>query len=173
MTWPRRSRTWTTGSWWTNPSLTLGGIACSRGGYRLRAIGDSRRFTDRCRAASFTRVIQRGGLRSVLITRLKPRLGTRRERGASVYPKRSSGGKDPQPTVAGYSSRSLVDKLGIKPGTRIAILNAPRGYRTTLGKLPPGVIVGSRVRGSLPFIHFFVKSRDVLEAQLPVLLRGL
>ena len=109
----------------------------------------------------------------MLIARLKPRLGTCRERGASVYPQRSSGGKDPRPTVAGYSSRSLVDKLGIKPGTRIAILNAPRGYRTTLGKLPPGVIVGSRVRGSLPFIQFFVKSRDVLEAQLPVLLRGL
>lgn len=75
--------------------------------------------------------------------------------------------------MAGYSQRSLVDKLGIKPKTRIAIINAPRGYRTTLGKLPPGVTVGSALRGHVPLIQFFVTSRDVLEAQLPTLLRAL
>ena len=74
---------------------------------------------------------------------------------------------------AGYSPRSLVDKLGIKPGARIAIINAPRGYRATLGALPPGVMVGSTVRGQLPFIHVFVKSRQVLETKLPALLRAL
>jgi len=56
---------------------------------------------------------------------------------------------------AGYSQRSLVEKLGIKPHTRIAIVNAPRGYRNTLGKLPPGVTVAAAARGSLSFIHFF------------------
>ncbi|HKA57779.1 MAG TPA: DUF3052 domain-containing protein [Gemmatimonadales bacterium] len=66
-----------------------------------------------------------------------------------------------------------MDKLGIKPGTRIAIVNAPRGYRATLGKLPEGVIVSATARGSLPFIQFFVKDRGVLEAQLPALLQAL
>ena len=75
--------------------------------------------------------------------------------------------------MAGYSSRSLVDKLGIKPRTRIAILNPPRGFRATLGKLPAGVRVTSRVSGAYPFIHFFTPSRDVLETQLPGLLRAL
>jgi hypothetical protein len=74
---------------------------------------------------------------------------------------------------AGYSQRSLVDKLGIKPGMRIAILNAPRGYRTTLGKPPRGVTILSAPRGMLPFIHLFVVSRDVLESRLPALLRAL
>jgi hypothetical protein len=74
---------------------------------------------------------------------------------------------------AGYSQRSLVEKLGIKAGTRIAIINAPRGYRATLGKLPDGVTVIVKPRGPLPFIHFFTPSRDVLEAQLPGLLRAL
>jgi len=74
---------------------------------------------------------------------------------------------------AGYSQRPLVDKLGIKPNTRIAIINAPRGYRATLGKLPTGVTVGSAVRRSLPFIQCFVKSRDVLETRLPALARVL
>jgi len=75
--------------------------------------------------------------------------------------------------MAGYSGRPLVEKLGIKPNTRIAILNAPRGYRTTLGKLPPGVTVTSAARGVLPFIHFFTVDRAILERQLPALLRAL
>jgi len=74
---------------------------------------------------------------------------------------------------AGYSQRSLVDKLGIKPGARIAILHAPRGYRATLGKLPRGVTVTSAARGVLSFIQFFSVDRAILERQLPALLRAL
>jgi hypothetical protein len=75
--------------------------------------------------------------------------------------------------VAGYSGRSLVEKLGIKPRTRIAIINPPRGFRATLGKLPEGVTVASSLRGPLPFIHFFAVSRDVLASRLPALLHAL
>ena len=75
--------------------------------------------------------------------------------------------------MAGYSGRPLVDKLGIKPGTRIAILNAPRGYRATLGSLPPGVVVASAARGTFPFIQFFTRSRSLLETKLGMLLGAL
>jgi hypothetical protein len=75
--------------------------------------------------------------------------------------------------MAGYSHRSLVDKLGIKPGMRIAILNAPRGYRSLLGKLPAGVTVVPAVRGILGLIHFFTPNRVVIEKQIPALLRSL
>ena len=75
--------------------------------------------------------------------------------------------------MAGYSSRSLVEKLGIKPRTRIAIVNPPRGFRVTLGKLPAGVTVASRLVATYPFIHFFTRSRTVFEATLPALLRAL
>ena len=75
--------------------------------------------------------------------------------------------------MTGYSGRPLVDKLGIKPGTRIAILNAPRGYRATLGKLPAGVRVVAAARGVVSFIHLFVVSRAVLETRIPALLRAL
>src|SRR5881409_3354280 len=74
---------------------------------------------------------------------------------------------------AGYSQSSLVEKLGIKPGMRIAILHAPRGYRATLGKLPRGVTVTSVARGVLPLIHFFTTDRALLERQLSALLRAL
>ena len=73
----------------------------------------------------------------------------------------------------GYSGKNLVDKLGIKPGMRIAILGAPRGYRTTLGTLPPGVSVVAAPRGTLPFIHFFATQRSLLERRFPALKRAL
>jgi len=75
--------------------------------------------------------------------------------------------------VAGYSGRTLVEKLGIKPRTRIAIINPPRGFRATLGPLPAGVTVTSRVSGTYPFMHFFTRDRAVLEKQIPRLLRAL
>ena len=39
----------------------------------------------------------------------------------------------------------LVKKLLIKPGRRVAILNAPPGYRAELGTLPDGVTVIDRM----------------------------
>jgi len=75
--------------------------------------------------------------------------------------------------MVGYSPRSLVAKLGVKPHTRIAIVNAPRGYRATLGKLPAGVRVAVAARGSLPFIQFFTTSRRALEARFAGLVRAL
>jgi hypothetical protein len=75
--------------------------------------------------------------------------------------------------TAGYSGRSLVDKLGIKPGMRIAIVGAPSGFRATLGALPDGVAVTPRAHGVLPFIHFFTKRRSLLERRFPALKRAL
>ncbi len=69
--------------------------------------------------------------------------------------------------MAGYSSRSLVDKLGIKPGHRMAIQNAPSGYDKTLGVLPAGVTRSETLRGLLDFIQFFTKERRELDAALP------
>ena len=61
--------------------------------------------------------------------------------------------------MAGYSKRSLVDKLGVKSGHRACILNAPADYDQTLGSLPEGVTVATSLRGALDFIHFFTTSR--------------
>ena len=70
--------------------------------------------------------------------------------------------------MAGYSKRSLVDKLGIKDGAKIAILNAPRGYERTLGTLPQ-VSRKSRVAGRLDFVQFFTKERRALERRFAAL----
>ena len=75
--------------------------------------------------------------------------------------------------TAGYSPRTLVEKLGIKPHTRIALLNAPRGYGVTLRPLPPGLRVTASLRGTFPFIQFFTTSRRDLEQRFPALFRAL
>jgi hypothetical protein len=43
--------------------------------------------------------------------------------------------------VVGYSGTPLVQKLGIKSGLRIAVVNAPDGFARTLGELPEGVVL--------------------------------
>jgi len=75
--------------------------------------------------------------------------------------------------VAGYSRRSLVEKLGIKDGATIAILNAPRGYDRTLGRLPKQVDRGRAPTGPLDFIQFFTHEKQELERRFPVLVRAL
>ncbi len=66
--------------------------------------------------------------------------------------------------MAGYSGKPLVAKLGIKPDTRIAIVNAPKGYDRVLGTLPPG---------TLDFVQFFTDSKRELERRFPALERAL
>ena len=75
--------------------------------------------------------------------------------------------------MAGYSKRSLVEKVGIKEGFRVAILGGPPKYAHTLGKLPNGVKPASELRGTQDFIHFFTKSRRELEHTFPALKSGL
>lgn len=74
---------------------------------------------------------------------------------------------------SGYSKRPLVDKLGIRPDQRVAILNPPEGYDRTLGPLPDGVQRAASARGPLDFIQFFTVDRKELERRFPVLARAL
>jgi len=70
---------------------------------------------------------------------------------------------------AGRSEKSLVEKLGIREGSRIIILNPPEDYDNTLGKLPKGVFVAKTLKGPLDFIHFFTRERDELEREFSIL----
>jgi hypothetical protein len=75
--------------------------------------------------------------------------------------------------AAGYSKRSLVDKLGIKPGVPVTALAAPPTYPTLLGKLPAGASIHSRLPASSAFIHRFVRERAELASDFPRLARAL
>lgn len=75
--------------------------------------------------------------------------------------------------TAGYSKTPLIKKLGLKPGFKIIILNAPAGYNQTLGPLPDNVTVSDRLAGPLDFIHFFTRARVELEAEFARLKQAL
>jgi hypothetical protein len=64
---------------------------------------------------------------------------------------------------AGYSGTPLPRKLGIKEGSRVAVLGAPDGFAATLGPLPGGVVLRRRARGPLDVIVCFIRSRAELE----------
>ena len=69
------------------------------------------------------------------------------------------------PPTAGYSKRSLIEKLGIKAGYHLAILHAPADYAQTLGPLPFDVVQVTELGGEpLDFVHFFTTQRAELVA---------
>ncbi|HZN56004.1 MAG TPA: hypothetical protein VFB67_11870 [Candidatus Polarisedimenticolaceae bacterium] len=67
--------------------------------------------------------------------------------------------------MAGYSKRPLLDKLGVKPGFRIAIVSEPRGYAQTLGPLPAGATRVRSLRGPLDLVQVFAREAAALSAR--------
>lgn len=67
---------------------------------------------------------------------------------------------------AGYSGKPLVHKLGIKPGARVSVTDAPAGYRALLEPLPPGLVLDDRPDQSTDFAHLFAVDRETLAAAL-------
>jgi hypothetical protein len=72
-----------------------------------------------------------------------------------------------------YSKRSLAEKLGVKAGQRIVILNPPENYAIALEDLPASVAILDLPAGPFDFIHFFTKNRRELEDRFPGLKREL
>src|SRR3954454_639153 len=64
---------------------------------------------------------------------------------------------------AGYSGTPLPKKLGIKPGHRVMVLNAPEGFALE------GVAAVSRASGRADVILSFHTERRDLEKRIPVL----
>ncbi len=64
--------------------------------------------------------------------------------------------------MAGYSGTPLAKKLGIKEGSRIALVNAPKDFQSVLGELPDDVEFIARPTKSLDIILFFVMSEREL-----------
>lgn len=65
--------------------------------------------------------------------------------------------------MAGYSGTPLPQKLGIKPGNRVAMVDAPKDLRGTLGKLPDDVTLTDKL-GKSPsnVIVWFVTKQSIL-----------
>jgi hypothetical protein len=68
--------------------------------------------------------------------------------------------------VAGYSGTPLAEKLGIKQGATVALLDAEPGV---IDELPPDVVIKSRASGSADVVVFFVTKAAKLGRRMAVL----
>jgi hypothetical protein len=65
---------------------------------------------------------------------------------------------------------TVPKKLGLKPGMRVLLVNAPEGYREALASVEPGLAlqeVGGESSDPVGAIHLFAANRAELEAAAP------
>jgi len=73
--------------------------------------------------------------------------------------------------MAGYSGTALPQKLGIKPGARLALVRAPAGFEKMLNPLPEGVRLRTQARGAQDIVLFFATRRAELDRRFDALAR--
>jgi hypothetical protein len=72
--------------------------------------------------------------------------------------------------MPGYSGTPLAKKLGIKPAHRVALVNAPPDFESTLDALPEHVTITRTLRASThDVIVFFPKNATDLDNRFPKL----
>lgn len=67
--------------------------------------------------------------------------------------------------MAGYSGAPLAKKLGIQPGSHVALIDAPRELHAWLAPIPPEVTFG-KPTAKTDLVHVFALRRAVLAGQL-------
>ena len=75
--------------------------------------------------------------------------------------------------MAGYSGTPLPRKLGIAPGARVALVGAPAQPRPSLGDLPDGARLLSRLTPDLDVIVLAVDRLADLRRRLPAARRAM
>jgi len=68
--------------------------------------------------------------------------------------------------MAGYSSKPVVQKLGIKPGFRIFAAGAPAAYSDIVGQLPAEVTMAATAKPPLDMVHVFATKAKGLAGRL-------
>jgi len=68
--------------------------------------------------------------------------------------------------MAGYSGKPLVQKIGVKPGHRLALAGEPPGFIKELHPLPDGVIVATGGRAKLDCVILFADEARTLESRI-------
>ena len=74
---------------------------------------------------------------------------------------------------AGYSGTPLAKKLGIKPGSTVAILSEPAGFRALLEPVPDDVTFRTSLRGHNDIVIAFFTEAAVLRRRLPSLAKAI
>jgi CheY-like chemotaxis protein len=69
----------------------------------------------------------------------------------------------PESALAGYAGKSLLDKLGLKPDSVVALMNAPSDFASKLEPLPKNVTLRGQMGPDVELVLWFVKSRRDLQ----------
>ena len=69
----------------------------------------------------------------------------------------------PKSLLDGYSGQPLIKKLGIKPDSVVALVEAPPDFKTTLGALPDSVKLREQVRGRCDVMLWFIRLQKDLQ----------
>jgi len=68
--------------------------------------------------------------------------------------------------MAGYSGRTVVQKLGLRPGFRILVDGLPVAYADIVGELPTDVRLVKAAKPPLDVVHVFATEAKGLAAKL-------
>ncbi len=71
------------------------------------------------------------------------------------------------------AEKTIAQKLFIKEGMTVLLLNAPAGYAAKLGKLPKNASIVKQASARVDFIQLFVANRKQLEEHAPRLKKPL
>lgn len=72
--------------------------------------------------------------------------------------------------MAGYSKKTLAEKLGMKPGMRALILEAPKIEGLVF---PEGFNLVNTIAKQLDYVHFFTKDKKGLAKMFPILRKNI
>lgn len=75
----------------------------------------------------------------------------------------------PDSVFAAYRGRPLIEKLGIKSGASVVLVDQPADFRQTLGSLPEGCSVHRSLEQTHDLIIWFVSSQAELEDRIDTL----
>ncbi len=64
------------------------------------------------------------------------------------------------------SDKSISQKLLIKPGYKVLLINAPDGYQSSLGEIPSRAAILNQSNDPVDLIQVFISSKAELEARL-------
>ncbi|HSB65589.1 MAG TPA: hypothetical protein VLD65_03370 [Anaerolineales bacterium] len=67
------------------------------------------------------------------------------------------------------SDKTIAQKLSLKPGSKLLLVNPPPGYMAMLGDLPRDTSLVNEMSAPVDAIQVFVANQIELEAQLPKL----
>lgn len=73
---------------------------------------------------------------------------------------------------AGYSDKSLAQKLGVKPDSTVVLIDPPDGIEKTLAPLPDGVMIRRGNRGNRAMTIWFVVARAEFERRFEAVVRA-